>query len=353
MDTIPSKGSVLREPQARVRAVDITNIFIGAFNVYRSHFVGLALVYLTIHSPAMLFSARFAGRYLELMERLSGIQPLTTGEIPPLFTEEEIAVFLFSLALLLAYFLVIYPILFITPARLAGCLYLGKDVGVPECLRFALGKWWVTQVSYFIFGLLMIGAFTVPLITVYLAFIPGLEIPAILLSSFFFLLAIIVTVMLVFLIVPLNGVIAFEEPKGKGLFAQGISCVRRSQKLAFSRFWYLIGVLILTWILMSLASYVFTAPIDFLVMLVGYMLSGEKLGVELLFLPQEALPAWTLASMQVVNLLVSTLILPFEQIVLGLLYFDLRGKKEGIDLLASASMLAGKDPVTAISNPSE
>ncbi len=343
----PASNTKLQQHKSLpVRKLDLTSIFIGAFNIYRLHFVPLAMLFILIYPPAMIFSARFTSKVYHVLMEIKDIESLSTIYLP--FTPSEIVSFLLSALTIVTYLLLVYPIILIAPPRLAGSLYLGRETTVLECVRFALRKWWLTQSSYFFFGVLVIGAFTVPLLFVYLGFIPGLEVIAIFISLGLVLLASMVTIALVFLIAPMNGIIAFEKVPSR-IISAGIRNVRRAFSLSFANFWYIVALLNLTWFLMTLIRYIIATPISMALILMGYYFEHGRIGLEAFLLRPSEMPLWVYSTSQSLNAVISTLTLPIEQIVLGLLYFDLRGKQESVDILANTSLIMGEDPLLAIS----
>lgn len=348
----PTQGQRLK----MIRRLDFTSIFLGALNIYRHSFRELSFLFLLLYLPLILFSAHFSMKFYQVWEKLSST--IGSGSEPPqdllaLFTSEEVIVLLASSIFLVVYFLIIYPLILIVPARLAGCLYLGKETSVWECVRFAWSKWWITQLSYSAFGILVIGCFAIPLLTSYLSFIPGLEIIGLLLALLSLVGISIFSMWLVILIAPLNGVISFEEARGYPVLKQAIRNVRRAFALSLSNFWRLLGILLVTWLLMLIIRYLVSQPIAIGLTITGVFLESKSLDLQALILASETVPTWVNATIQTIGIIVSTLTLPFEQLVIGLLYFELRSQREGLDILVNTALLTGEDVISAIATVAE
>jgi len=237
----------------------------------------------------------------------------------------------------------VFPILIITPARLAGLGYLGIETSFGDCLRYAWRHWWDTQASYALFGMMLIGLFTIPLLLMMLAIIPGLELAALAMSLTVLGLVGIAAIALVIMVAPMNGVIAFDRPKGN-LYFRARSNLAHAFRLSRRHFWYLLALLVVAGLLMGLARFMITRPLEIMVSIYGVWQEQGAFNLEsVFFMP----PPWVMTVQMVMGTFVGVLILPFEQTVAALAYFDLRGKSEGVDILVNAARMAGEEDLLA------
>jgi len=320
----------------QIRKLDFLTLFTAGFNIYRAKFPSLALFYILLYFPSMIFVANFASILFKIQ---------FTGTLPSL--EESLAV-LFWGAILLVYALIVYPFALLVPARLAGCLYLGRDVGLKECVSFARKHWTLAQLSYGIFGLGIVLIFIVPLLASFLTLVQPLIILGILLTFATLLLGVLVAMFLVILMAPMAGVISFEDQQTGTLLQRAVKNARRTLILSLRNFWYLLGVLILTWILLGIIRNVTAYSINFWLEFLPPFLTGKVASVTDFFNYLQNPPEWVQISTLIVSVVVSTITLPFEQIIIALLYFDLRTRVEALDIFANLALLRGEDVLSAI-----
>jgi len=320
----------------QIRKLDFLTLFTAGFNIYRAKFASLALFYLLLYFPSMIFVANFASVLFRIQ---------SAGTLPSL--EESLTILLWG-GLLLIYSLILYPFALLVPARMAGCLYLGKDVGLRECVRFAREHWMLAQLSYGIFGLGIILIFIVPLLSSLLIMVRPLMVLGILLTFATLLIGVLVAMFLVILMAPMNGVISFEDQRTGKAFQQAVKNARRTLILSLKNFWYLLGILILTWILLGIIRNVTAYSVNFWLEFLPPFLTGKVASVTDFLGYLQNPPQWVQISTLIVGVVVSTITLPFEQIVISLLYFDLRSRAEALDIFANLALLKGEDALSAI-----
>ena len=317
-----------------VPPLDLGKVIVGAYNVYRRHFAPLALMFILLYLPVMLFSARF-GYVIAQMQRAA-----QAGR-SPMPSEYEMSLMLGWLFALMVWFLLVFPFLLLVPARLAGLNYLGVEASFTDCLRYVRRHWWDTQASYALFGIIVIGLFVIPLLLMMLALIPGMEFVAIGLSMLSLFVVGIGVVALTIMVAPLNGAIAFDRPAGN-LYYRARGYLTHTFWLARRHFWHLLGILIVAWMLMMLFRFMVARPLEIIVSLYGVWQEAGSINLESVFFTP---PPWVATVQLVVGTFVGVLVLPFEQAVTGLAYFDLRGREEGLDLLVNAARMTGEEDI--------
>jgi hypothetical protein len=189
----------------------------------------------------------------------------------------------------LGYFLIIQPFLTAAMARATADLYVGGRSDVAGTYRFALPRTHSILWVSFLTLLAVIGGFI-------LLVIPGI---------FFYVR---------FVFGPTAVVV--EGTRGR-------QAMRRSWHLAKGRFWPIFGTLVLAGILTALVGIILSLP---------FQLIGNAMGSG----------GWVLRAIG--QSLSSVITLPFSAIVTVLLYFDLRIRKEGLDLAIMARELESPGP---------
>lgn len=182
-------------------------------------------------------------------------------------------------------FLVVQPFLTAAVTRAASDVYLGEPVTIGGTYRYALRRLpailWVTILSTL---LILVG--------LVLLIIPG-----------------------IIALVRLSVAPAALVVEG----ASGSTALRRSWRLTKGAFWRTLGILVLSGIVAGIVSSILSIPGEFVV---------QALGPD----------AWPISSLAAV--LATVLVTPFGTLVIVLLYFDLRIRKEGFDIEVMARELA-------------
>lgn len=182
-------------------------------------------------------------------------------------------------------FLIVQPFLVAAVARAAADVYLGEPVSIGGTYRYALGRLpailWITILTTI-----------VTLLGLVLLIIPG----------------IIAIVRLTFAPVAL----VVEGHRGS-------AALRRSWRLTKGFFWRTVGALVLSGLIAAIVSGILGIPGEMVVQAMG---------------PD----AWPISAL--VSVLATVLVTPFGMLVVVLLYFDLRIRKEGFDIEVMARELA-------------
>lgn len=190
-----------------------------------------------------------------------------------------------TLVFIAVQFLLVQPFLVAAVARAAADTYLGEPVSIGATYRFALERLlpilWVTILS----SLAVFGGFI-------LLVIPG-----------------------IIAVVRLTFAPAVLVVEGQG----GPAALRRSWHLSSGSFWRVLGALVISGLIASVIATVLSIPAELVVQALG---------------PQ----AWPISALA--TSLVTVLTTPFTILVIVLLYFDLRIRKEGFDLEVMARELA-------------
>jgi hypothetical protein len=182
-------------------------------------------------------------------------------------------------------FLLVQPFLTAAITKAAADVYLGERIGIGRTFRYALSRLgpilWITII-----------ATVATLAGFLLLIIPG----------------IIVLVRL-----------AFTAPVLVAEDRRGAAAVRRSWRLSAGHFWRIFAAVIAAGLIVGVVSFILSLPAEFIVQSVG---------------PD----AWPISALA--TAVVAILTTPFSTLVLVLLYFDLRIRKEGFDIEVMAREIA-------------
>lgn len=212
---------------------------------------------------------------------------LVLGQIAPTTTSPDAfgQLLVVTLAFAALQFLIVQPFLVAATARAAADVYLGAPVTIRGTYRYALGRLpsilWITILTTL-----------AALLGFVLLIIPG----------------IIALVRLAFAPVAL----VVEGHRGPG-------ALRRSWRLTKGFFWRTLGTLLLSGVIVAIVSGILSIPGE---------LAVQALGPD----------AWPISAL--VTTLATVLLTPFGMVVIVLLYFDLRIRKEGFDIEVMARELA-------------
>jgi hypothetical protein len=211
---------------------------------------------------------------------------LGTGLAAPAVSDEVAIQFLVvTIVFLAVQFLIVQPFLVAAVARAAADAYLGERVSIGRTYRYALGK-----------------------------------LPAILWVTI--LTSILTLIGFILLIIP--GIIAFVRlsvtpPVVIVEDVRGTKAVGRSWRLTKGHFWRLLGALILSALIAAIGALIITIPTEFVAFTLG---PG----------------GWPVSALG--SVLASIVVTPFSMLIIVLLYFDLRIRKEGFDIEVMAQELA-------------
>ncbi len=308
---------------ARYERLDLGKIIAGSFNIYKRNFGPLVFFFIILELPVIAALLRYS--YLLNWAQAA---PWITGEFTPPPINDYTGLALWG-AGLLVYSVLIFPYMLIVPARMAGLALMGKPARLWECIVYVHKNWWMIQGTYALFGAIIIALYLLPLMVMMLAAIPGMEYGAIAAAVVMLIFVSLAALYLIIRIVPLSAAIAFDRPQGS-FYSKAKSRLVHTFRLTRHSFGYVLGVMIVTWILMSLARYVLVTPLEWLMILLGMWI--DKANVSFLSLSFWKPPIWYTAADVTLRVLGTVVAMPFEYIVAALLYFDLRFKQEGLDL---------------------
>ncbi len=333
MEQIPRAESAAET--GRYSPLDLGTLLTGSFGVYKQHFGMLVAFFALLNLPPLLVMLYYAF----VVERLQNPQWWTTGmALPPGVGWTELA--LVGLGFLV-YYLLIYPFILIVPARLAGKTLMAREVTLKESIDYTRRHWWDTQSAYALFGGIVIALYLLPLIVSMLALVPGMEMGAITASFVMLLFVSLAFIYLLFRVVPLSGAVAFDRPAGN-MYHRARSRLTHTFRLTRGNFWHVFLVMVITWILMSVARYVLVQPLIWILMLLGLWLDQGEVSFWSIGMWQP--PLWVLSVQMVLQTLGTVLVVPFEYIVAAMLYFDLRFKSEGLDLTLNLARMSEPEP---------
>jgi len=333
MEHVPQ--SETKTETGRYRTLDFGTLLTGSFGVYKKHFGPLIAFFALLNLPPLLVMLYYAF----VVERLQDPQWWMTGAVLPSgvgWTELALAGFG-----LLVYYVLIYPFILIVPARLAGKTLMAQEVTLKECIDYTRRHWWDTQSAYALFGGIVIALYLLPLMVSMLMVVPGMEIGGMVAAMVMLLLVSLAFTYLLFRVVPLSGAVAFDRPAGN-MYHRARSRLTHAFRLSRGNFWYVVGVMLVTWILMYLAREVLIQPVILILMLFGMWLDQGEVTFWSLGLWQP--PLWVLSGQMFLQTLGNVLVVSFEYLVAALLYFDLRFKAEGLDLTLNLARMSEPEP---------
>jgi hypothetical protein len=273
---LPGTPQTPRERPLPLRQMGIGELVDGAIKLFRRDWLALMGI-----SAVLLIPSTFI--------QIWAVQSLA-GPLSAFATQAEVEAWSFralpvSLGLGAVQLLIVQPLLVAAISRAAADAYVGEQVTVGRTLRFALSRLpailWVTIITS-----------VVTLVGFILLIIPG----------------IIALVRLT--LTP--AVVVVED-------IRGTSAVSRSWNLTGGHFWRVLGTLILSALITAIGAAIITIPTE---------LAATFLGSD----------AWPISALG--TALASVLITPFSLLIVVLLYFDLRVRKEGYDIEVMAQELA-------------
>ena len=267
-------------PELRARGVG--EIIDAAFKLYLARwklFIPLSAVFMV---PFAALSAIASGTALGSLDEGEFVDP----EALP--TTQEVLAFFVPIAAVGLLFMLFYPVMSAALAWAAGRTYTGDSPSVGRTVGVAFGKIGPILLVAILTGLAIVGGFLLLIIP---AIIFGIR----------FLLA--------------SQIVILEDTKAK-------AAMSRSWNLTRGYFWKIVGAMILSAIIGSIVQAIVSAPFQ----ITAQFLLGENLvlGSVLMFIG---------------DAIGGTLVTPFSVIVQVLVYFDLRIRKEGLDLSMMAQQL--------------
>jgi hypothetical protein len=265
-----------RERPLPLRQMGIGELIDGAVKLYRRDWLVLIGIAAFVIVPVT---------YIQVW-----VTQTMVGSLNEFATPEEVEAVtaqlgLVTLVFVAAQILIVQPFLVAAISRAAADAYLGERVTLGRTLRYALSRLpailWITIITS-----------VVTIVGFILLIIPG----------------IIALVRLT--LAP--AVLVVED-------ARGTKAVRRSWRLTGGHFWRVLGTLILAGLISAIGAAIIQIPAE---------LAAVALGPD----------GWPVSALG--SALASALITPFSLLIVVLLYFDLRVRKEGYDIEVMAQELA-------------
>ena len=276
----PPKGGDARTGPLPLHPMSVGDVLDGAFKLLKANVRTIFLVVASITVPVQLASA-FLLREQVSPGILNILRDPTVAQDQAAFSLGDAGTSLLTTVLSL----VTAPLIAGAVSRVCAASYLGQQVGPGDALRTTLRRLPALLAAGFLAGLAIIGGFL-------LCILPGIALAV--------LYTVVVPAMMIEEIGPIEG-------------------LRRSWRLVKPRFWGVLGIVALAWIISAF---------------IGNLLGGAPSAIGTLF---GGSLAWLwIAVGAVLSTLVSA---PITAIVDTLLYFDGRIRNEGFDLQVMAQDL--------------
>jgi hypothetical protein len=350
-----------------LRPLEIKQLFDFAIRTYRANFVPVVLLTALMQAPMAAAATLFV---YHLTDFSNAIQPggaLSTpdGGLPDFaayFSEHGgtwlIVGSVFALAGLFQ--LALLPLINVAVSRLTACYLTGEECTAAQALAFAGERYWATQVALATYLLPLLGLALLALLPVAALSASG-DAAAIGAAAFgslsFIWLGGIATWLMYFRYFPaLSGAVqAMEDPPLgiRGASGAGLWYLKRSYGLTQRYFWRCLGLTLLMFMAVGFIQRGLGESVRLLVWLCWlptHLPTGkgeEQITAVIQSTSEASVVAWSLAITSLFMLLTPGLLLCYQ----NLLYFDLRFRKEGLDLellLRRAGQLRPREPASTV-----
>jgi len=323
-----------------LRPLELKHLFDFSFRLYRSAFAPMLLAMAMVTLPLSLLTLPLMLGYLQLLGEVQGMS--NSGQLPDSawFFEHTNMLVIGAILLLAAaiYQLLVMPLGRLTCAKLAAQSLLGEPYTFNQALAFARTRYWQTQVSLATYLLPLVLLALVGLLPVLAFTAAGSEtgtMGAAVVTFMLIMFGAFATWLFYFrLYSALNGTLqAVEDPEGAGVFAQGLNYLKRAYALTDGYFWRSLGLIILMAFAVGLIQNGINQSISLVAMLGQAFSSGQgNIGKELVHMAESQYDP-TATGIQLVVAIVVGLLFPALQLCYEvLMYFDLRCRKEALDL---------------------
>ena len=332
--------AVQQPAQFVLRPLEIKHIYDFAIRLYRARFAPMFLSMALAQLPVSLvwISITIAlVRFQQDLMTAQGKGDLSTSDW--MLSQADKGIWVAGLLLFaMAYTLLVWPLGALTCSCLASRTLLGEEVSLAEAFRFAKSRYWPTQVALATFGLPMVVLALIMLIffLALTAGAPGGAVGGAVSAILLIFAGMAVTLLMWFRFFPaLMGIVqCAEEPEGRDMFAQGIWYMKRSYALTQGYFLRLLGLSLLLNFAVGLVQRGVSESVQLVYMIIHAVNSGsasaEKLFEQVAVTQSDPIYfAIVIGAASIVSLLFPGLMVCFE----ALLYYDLRCRKEGFDLL--------------------
>jgi hypothetical protein len=334
--------AVQQAAQFVLRPLEIKHIYDFAIRLYRARFAPMFLSMALAQLPVSLVWISITLALVRFQQEITAAS--ARGELTDstdwMLSQADKGIWVAGLLLFaMAYTLLVWPLGALTCSCLASRTLLGEEVTLAEAFNFAKTRYWPTQVALATFGLPMVVLALIMLIF-FLALTAGsptgVAVGAVT-AIFLIFAAMGVTLLMWFRFFPaLMGILqCAEEPQGREMFAQGIWYLKRSYALTQGYFMRLLGLSILLSFAIGLVQRGVSESVQLVYMIIHMLNAGgggtpEKLMEQLAVTQSDPIYfAIVIGVASIVSLLFPALMVCFEV----LLYYDLRCRKEGFDLL--------------------
>jgi hypothetical protein len=332
-----------------LRPLEIKQLFDFAIRTYRANFVPIVLLTALMQAPMAAAATLFVYHLTNFAEVMQGPlgEAADPGKVPdPLAVLNEnlptwiIIGTVFTLAAIFQ--LALLPLIHVAVSRLCACYLTGEECSVREALRFAGERYWSTQVAMATYLLPLLVLALLVLLPVAAIAGGGGDTTAVGMAAFgslfFIWLAAMGTWLMYYRYFPaISGAVqAMEDPPLpiRGASAEGIWYLKRSFGLTQKYFWRCLGLTFLMSMALGFIQRGLSESVRLLVWLVWlptHMPKGtgeEQIMAMIQTTSSSTVVAWSLGITSIFMLLTPGLILCYQ----NLLYFDLRFRKEGLDL---------------------
>lgn len=331
-----------------LRPLEIKHIYDFAIRLYRARFAPMFLSMAVVQLPLSLVWISVTTALVRFQQELLAAESKgETTDMDWFYSQADQALWVGVLLLFaMAYVLLVSPLGNLTCSRLASTTLLGEEQSLGAAFRFALRRYWPTQVALATFVLPLLALAVLVLLLVVLAMATGSDAgvgAAAVSGIFLILIGMVATWLYAFRFFPaLMGVMqCAEEPEGSGVFAHGLWYLKRAYALTQGYFMRVLGLTVLLYFAAGLIQRGVTESVQLIYLLVQLLSAGEasaeNLVAQMAASQNDVLyMAVAIGTSSIVSLLFPALIVCFQT----LLYYDLRCRKEGFDLLL---MLRGKN----------
>jgi Membrane domain of glycerophosphoryl diester phosphodiesterase len=297
---LPGTPVAARDRPLPLRQMGIGELIDAAVKLYRRDWLALMGIVAFVLVPVT---------FLQIWLTQILLEPLLVTTTPT--PEQAFQVLGISLLFFVVQLLIVQPFLVAALTRAAADAYMGEDVTIGGTYRYAFQKLpailWITILTA---GVTIVALFAGALVLVVGFALAGtFGIIGIILG---FIVLIVVTAIALVRLALAAPVVVVED-------IRGTAAVGRSWRLTQGKFWRVLGVLVLSGLITTVGALIITIPTEAIAIAIG--------------------PAgWPISALGAS--LASVLITPFSLLIVVLMYFDLRIRKEGFDIEVMAQELA-------------
>jgi hypothetical protein len=337
--------AVQQAAQFVLRPLEIKHIYDFAIRLYRARFAPMFLSMALAQLPVSLMWISITLALVNFSQEMTAATG--RGEVTStdwMLGQADKGIWVAALLLFaMAYTLLVWPLGALTCSCLASRTLLGEEVTLAEAFSFAKTRYWPTQVALATFGLPIVVLALVMLVffMALTAGAPGGAVGGAATAIILIIAGMIAMFIMWFRFFPaLMGIVqCAEEPEGREMFAQGIWYLKRSYALTEGYFWRLFGLSLLLSFAIGLVQRGVSESVQLVYMIIHMLNAGggtpEKLMEQMAVTQSDPVYfAIVIGAASIVSLLFPALTVCFET----LLYYDLRCRKEGFDLLHVLSM---------------